>query len=60
MGVLLQQQPCEAGLSSTQKVYELYLRWGNYPDRLSGTSQTARKEQLGPSASIRILPERMN
>jgi len=26
MGVLLQQQPCEAGLSSTQKVYELYLR----------------------------------
>jgi hypothetical protein len=29
MGVLLQQQP-EAGLGSSQKVYELYLCWANH------------------------------
>ena len=60
MGVLLQQQPWEAGLGSSQKVYELYLCWANHLDCPSGASQPARKQQRGPSASRRFLPERTN
>jgi hypothetical protein len=55
MDVLLQQQPWEAGLSSSQKVYELYLCWANHPDCPSGASQMARKQQLGPSASRKVF-----
>ena len=59
MGVLLQQQPCEAGLSSTQKVYELYLRWANHPMAQAGLRRR-ESSSWARAHPERFLPECMN
>ena len=61
MDVLLQQQPWEAGLSSSQKVYELYLCWAKITQIAQAGPRRGRESSSWARAHPeRFLPERMN